>query len=389
MRDKTQYFHINWIDGMKINKNIFIAQDDAIRNDLHDIASFNLSPIKYGVLPPLAAGHSTFNVNISIDNQNTLRVSIINCQAVTLGGVPVNISASLKIGPNDADANPAISFPLPPPSGESAFWVVLTINPFEKQPAGNLIVDETPPRFPFVLPVFTLLVISDNQYSQYASHPFGLMIGKVLVNGASYTIDEHYVPPCISVSAHPALVELYSDLESFLNRFEVLCSKIIQKIYVRKQKNDISELVLSLCDQTLSHLGYVINKFRWTLLHESPVYMFEALSGLARIMKNAIDLHIDSGKDILINYFTEWCDPQQGEIEKILVNMANQRYDNNDINKSIIVVIEFVNFIRELFEILNTLEFIGKRKEGIFVDEKKEEPADPQKTTHSSRFLAG
>src|SRR5580692_11533076 len=113
MRANKQYFHINWIDGMKINKNIFIAQDDAMRNDLHDVASLNLSPIKYGVLPPLAAGQSTFNVNISLDNQNTLRVSILDCQAVTMGGVPVNISAALKIGPNDADAIPAISFPLP------------------------------------------------------------------------------------------------------------------------------------------------------------------------------------------------------------------------------------------------------------------------------------
>ncbi|HTE02132.1 MAG TPA: hypothetical protein VK668_22745 [Mucilaginibacter sp.] len=387
MRDNTQYFHVNWIDGMKINKNLFIAQDDAVRNDLHDIASFSLSPIKYGVLPPLAAGQNTFNVNISLDNQNTLRVAILNCQAVTLGGVPINISAALKIGQNDADAIPGISYPMPQPAGESAFWVVLTINPFEKQPAGNLIIDETPPRFPFVLPVFKLFVISDTQYAQYASHPYGLMIGKVLVKGASYVIDEHYVPPCTSISAHPALIHLYSDLESFLNKFELHCSKIVQKIYSRKQKNDLSEMVLSLCERTLIQLTHVITKFRWTLIHESPAYMFEALSGLARLMKNTIDLHIDSGKDILINYFTEWCDPKQGEIEKILVNMANQRYDNNDLNKNIIVVVEFVNFISELFETLNNLEFIGKRKEGVFVDEKKIEQSEPQKTT-SSRFLA-
>jgi hypothetical protein len=388
MRDSNQYFHVNWIDGMKINKNLFIAQDDAVRSDLHDVASINLSQIRYGVLPPLAVGQDTFNVNISLDNQNTLRVSILTCQAITLGGVLINISASSKIGSNNADAIPAITFPLPQSSGESVFWAVLTVNPFEKQPIGNLVIDETPPRFPFVVPVYNLQVVSDNQYAQFAHHPYSLIIGKVLTKNGSLKVDEQYVPPCISITSHTSLIELYSDLEGFLNRFEVLCSKIIQKIHLRKQKNELSEMVLFLCDRTLIQLGDVINKFRWTLIHESPAYFFEAVSGLARIMKNTIDLHIDSGKDILLNYFTEWCDPKQGEIEKILNNIVNQRYDNNDINKNIVIVVNFVDFISELFETLNNLEFIGKRKEGIFVDEKKDEPIDMQKPKTSSRFLA-
>jgi hypothetical protein len=369
MRDNAQYFHVNWIDGMKINKNLFIAQDDAARSDLQDVAALNLSQIRYGVLPPAAAGQNTFNVNVSLDNQGTVRVAILSLQAVTLGGVPINVSAALKMGPNDTDAIPVTSFPLPPSSGGSAFWVVLVVSPFDRQPAGSLIINETPPRFPFVLPAYQVQVIDANQYSQFASHPYALIIGKIVLSGASYKIDEHYIPPCFSTSAHPALVELYSDIESFLNRFEVLCAKIIQKINFRKQKNELSDQVIVLCDKTLVCLAQIITNFRWTLIHESPAYLFEKLSGLARVMKNTIDLHIDSGKDVLINYFTEWCDPKQGEIEKILVNMANDRYDNNDINKNVLVVISFVNFITELFETLNNLEFIGKRKEGVFVDE--------------------
>lgn len=387
MRDNSQYFHINWIDGMKINKNLFIAQDDAVRNDLHDIASVNLSKIKYGVLPPSAAGKDSFNVNISIDGQNTLRASLITCQAITSGGVPVNISASLNTGLNNTDGIPSISHTLPAPSGESSYWVVLIVSPFERLPSGNLITTENPPRFPYVQPAYSIQVVSNIQYQQFAYNPFALTIGKVLVVGSGYKVDEDYVPPSLSVSAHPALLEFHSYLEAFLNKFELNCTRIIQKIFQRKQKNDLSEMLQFLCDRILINLGQVINNFRWTLMYESPAYMLSSISGLARIMKNTIDLYTDSGKDVLINYFTEWCDPKQGEIEQILINMSNERYDNNDINKSIIVVMSFVDFTTELFQTLSNLEFIGKRKEGYLVDEKIFEAPEAQKPKTSSRFL--
>jgi len=389
MRDNTQYFHVNWIDGMKINKNLFIAQDDAFKNDLFDAASVNLSKIRYGVLPPASVAQDTFNVNVSIDAQNILRVSVLNCQAITQGGVPINISASAKAGIDSTDGAPSISYPLPPSSGELAYWIVLMVNPFEKRPSGPLIVNETPPRFPYVLPSYTVQVVSNIQYQQFAANPFALIIGKVLVVGSGFKIDEDYIPPCISVDAFPALLEFHSYIEAFLNKLEVNCTRIVQKIFQRKQKNDLSEMVLFVCDRILPQLGQTINNFRWTLLYAPPAHLLSSLSGLARIVKNSIDLYTDSGKDVLINYFTEWCDPKQGEIEQILINMLSERYDNNDINKSIITVMSFVSFIGELFQILSNLEFIGKRKEGYVVDEKIIQVApEIQKPKTSSRFIS-
>ena len=74
MRDQLNIFSVNWIDGMKISKNHFIAQDKAFENALFDVASLGLSPIKFGILPPSAAGEETYNVKISADNQGTVRV---------------------------------------------------------------------------------------------------------------------------------------------------------------------------------------------------------------------------------------------------------------------------------------------------------------------------
>ena len=63
---------------MKINKNHFIEQDNAWRDNLQDVAALHLSPIRYGVLPASIAGEDTFNVKISLDNQESLRVSVLS-----------------------------------------------------------------------------------------------------------------------------------------------------------------------------------------------------------------------------------------------------------------------------------------------------------------------
>ena len=67
MRDNIKHFPVNWIDGMKINKDHFIDQDNASRDMLQDVASLHLSPIRYGVLTTSVSGEDTFNVKMSIE----------------------------------------------------------------------------------------------------------------------------------------------------------------------------------------------------------------------------------------------------------------------------------------------------------------------------------
>jgi ABC-type lipoprotein export system ATPase subunit len=111
---------------------------------------------------------------------------------------------------------------------------------------------------------------------------------------------------------------------------------------------------------------------RWTMLYEPPAAMFAAISNLARVMKNSIDMRTGSGKDELMNYLTEWCELKQGELETMLGNLSNTNFDNNDINRNISDIIAFVKVTLRLFETLSKLEFIGKRKEGgIFVKEEQ------------------
>ncbi len=372
MRDNIKHFPVNWIDGMKINKDHFIDQDNAVQSMLQDLSSLHVSPIRYGVLPASVSGDTTFNIKISLDNQESLRVSVLSCNAVTPGGVRINIPAVSASGQTETGNIITQSFPFSSSANESYWWIFLTVHPFEKQPVGSPDLSENPPRFPFVLPTYSLQLISENNYRELAWHPYSLAIGKVAVNGRDVKIENEYIPPCFSISAHPDLVSLHGDLDKFLANIELYASKIIQKIFKKNQQNEISELVMYLCDRVMLYIGQAITTMRWTMLYEPPAEMFAAISNLARVMKNSIDVRTGSGKDELMNYLTEWCELKQGELETMLANLSNIDFDNNDVNKTISDIIAFVKVTLRLFETLSKLEFIGKRKEGgIFVKEEQ------------------
>lgn len=375
MYDQLKYFPVNWIDGMKINKDHFIAQDNAISNMLHVAAAVNLSPVRYGVLP----GEVAMRVVLSVDNQNTISVSVLQCRAVTQGGVLIHIP-SLAGSENNGAVN--ATFPFSVSATKSMYHVVLIVHPFERQPAGNPDTEENPPRYPFLLPAYKIEIADESRYRQFAQHPFALTIGRILVDANSVRIDDEYIPACLTINAHPDLLQLHAELDQFLAGLELRCSQIVQKIFKKSQQNDLSELALFLCDRIMLYMSQALTLMRRTIAYEAPVALFASISGLARVMKNTIDLRIGSGKDELMNYLSEWCELKQGELESMLTTVANLPYNHNDINDSIVPVIRFAKVTAKLFETLSNLEFIGKRKDaGIFVkEEHKHQPFD---TSHN------
>ncbi|MBK7433750.1 MAG: hypothetical protein IPI66_07500 [Chitinophagaceae bacterium] len=366
----NKHFAVNWIDGMKVNKNHFVDQDNAWIENMQETAALYLSPIRFGVLPAASLNEDSFNVKLSIDNQNALRVTVLSCQAITPGGVRISIPAALAKSQQDSTNTISEVIPLASAASDTGWWLYLFVHPFEKQPAGAPDLTETPPRLPHVLPTYTLQLISESNFREYRNHPYGLPIGKLISAGPDFRVEDDYLPPCFTVSSHPDLLSLHGELDKYFADIELYCTRIVQKIFIKKQQNDISELVMFLCDRVMIYLGQTISTLRWKMSYEPPAELFMSIASMARIMKNTIDLRIGSGKDEMMNYLSEWCELKQGELETLLVNMANSGFNNNDINKSIQQVVVFVKITSRLFETLSKLEFIGKKKEsGVFVKE--------------------
>lgn len=362
MNERHQYLPVNWVDGMKINKDHFIAQQQATQYAIQTALSTGLSAVRYGVITG-----SIYNVTIAADNQNAVTVKVIACNAVTQGGVAINIPSLYN------QANGGVvqaTLPLAATTGKTTLYIVLVVNPFNRNPVGDPDVNEAPPRYPFTEAGYTIECVEENNYRQYVNNPYVLTIGRVLADAGLVQVDEEYIPPCLSIAAHPDLVQLHAELEQFLATLESRCSVIVQKIFKKSQQNDLSELALFLCDRIIIFLSQSLTQMRRTVVYEPPVVLFMQISSLARLMKNTIDLRIGSGKDELMNYLSEWCELNQGELESLLSGIANLPYQHNNINEGIGPVIRFAKVISRLFETLSGLEFIGKRKEsGIFVKE--------------------
>ena len=373
MRDQLKYFPVNWIDGMKITRNHFVEQDNAFRNALHDAASFGLSPYRHGVLPPSAQAENTFSVKISSDNQNTIKVDVQVCQAVTSGGARISIPAFAAPVATAADTGLSAFFPFNALDGDMDWWVVLVVHPYDKQAAGSPDLSENPPRYPYALPTHAIQLVNAKSYTQYTYHPYALTIGKLFVNGSEIVLEDYYIPPCISVSAHPDLVSLLGEFDEFFASLEKYCTLILQKIFKKNQQNNLSELVMFLCDRIMIYLSEALTAIRWKALHESPATLFFTMATLARLIKNTMLVRAGSGRDELMNYLGEWCDLKKGELESLLNSISNMAYEHNDVNKNISEAAVFVKVINRLFKTLSKLEFIGERRSsGLFVDEEQE-----------------
>jgi len=148
-------------------------------------------------------------------------------------------------------------------------------------------------------------------------------------------------------------------------------------------------IVQKLCENILAFTASQLAELKSAGVVCAPVTMITKVSALSRLMKNTIDCYLGAGKEELINYFTEWCNVSQGELERIIIELANHQYDHLDINNSMDKVTEFTKIVSGLFHRLAKLEYIGKRKEaGIFVKEEviKQGPDGPAPKRRS--FLA-
>ena len=277
-------------------------------------------------------------------------------------------------------------------SNESGtFWVSVLVNLFERIPTGTPDPIETPPRNPFTQASYELHITPDTQIKQVLQNPNHLLIGKVLLNGTQSRVEDEYIPPCSTVTAHPDLLAFHGELDSFFGKLELKCSQIIQKIYKKNQQNELSDIVQHLCDKMLLYIGANLTNFRWQVMHQSPIYMLEQPVALARIIKNTLDVRIGSGKEEMMNYLAEWCDLNQGELENLLTSIAAIQYQHHDINQHITKVVQFVKVLGKLFDALSNLEFIGKKKDSnIFVKEEQinQQTDDINKPKPKRRFFA-
>jgi len=361
MVKKHKHYFVNWIDGMKINKDHFISMENAMIYQHHVVGKLLINPYNFGILPG-SDGESALDISFEIDLDNHVNVKINHCKAITAGGLIIDLDTNspelseFEISIKDFDLQTAESN-----SGE--FYIVLKINPYGRVPVGNADSAENPPRHPYVIPEYGVFIIPVEQMSKAGFGDFFQVIGKLIIKDNIPELDKDYIPPCARVSSDKRLLAIESRLLELFSKIELDILVIIRKIHAKEQKTPLAGSVLFIAEKIAALHGLQMTGQRLFLKHSPPVSLFEAISQFARGLRNTINTETPERKEEMINYFSDWCILKQGELDKLIIDAANFSYNHFEIKTVLSKLMTFIETMSELFATLSQLDYIGKRRD--------------------------
>lgn len=370
MAEKRKHFFVNWIDGMKINKDHFIQTENAMIYQQHLCIRSMVNPYNFGILPGNEEDPG-LDISFEISTHNKINVKVNRCMAITAGGFLIDLDLSypelfgFDISIKDSDLKEV-------DSKSGSFYIVLKINPYGRMPVGQAEPNEYPPRHPFVVPEYDVSVIPVGQMNKIGFGDYHLVIGKILVKDNVPELDKTYIPPCSRVSSDERLLEINDKLVNFFSKLERDIMVIINKIHAKQQKSPLASSVLLFADKIAAFQGLHITKQRLFLKHLSPVTLFEAISQFARLLRNTFNTQSAESREEMITYFSDWCNLKEGELEKIMADTVQYNYDHFEIASVMSNMMRFIDTMSVLFETLSHLEYIGKRRDTqIYIKEEE------------------
>ena len=364
MAENIKHFPVNWIEGMKINKNHFIELQDNIEDLIRDARNLEVNELHYGLLATNFA--RPFQYSISIDTHNELSVDIKMLKLVTPCGGRVEITDFTgpffqKIELKDFDLK------------ENNYFLILNVDPYQRIPSGEQNMEEIPPRFPNATSKYFITTVIETEVNQNNIGALQFPLAKFKASAETCEILTDFIPPSLTVNSHPNLISLFEKYNTFFTQLEFNTVQIIQKIKFRNNTEDenvIANMVHVACEKILQYVEKHITDNKWISFNTKPITVLETVVSLARTLKNCFDTFSGDGKEMLFNYFSEWTDTKSGDYERLFTDTINIKYKAYDIEPTVNQVMFFISKMESLFSLLNQLDYIGKKRDaGIFVNE--------------------
>jgi len=370
-----KYYPVNWIDGMKLNRQHFMLSEASLTDAIRDVANAQLNSWNFGLLPGLQGPASSLEYSIDVDRNGLLRVNLKTCRGITLAGARIELVniPNQRLHASIGELNTEFSFLNH--NGKQLF-IVISVNPFERAAFGDPEPGEHPPRYPLTIPTYQLEVIPEDQFTEVG--PFHLPLAKLMVQSSAVQVVESYIPPSTSMLSHAVLDKQQDELENFFTQIELHTAQILQKIYQKNQKNPLAEMAVYLGERMITFLSSQIHSQRWTDRDLPPVVAFSRVASLARVIKNSLEIRSSTGREEFINYLTDWDEfnLQQGEFESLLNDLVMLNYNHLDIADSVSKTRRFIATLLQVFAKLAKLDYIGKKEDpGIIVAQRTAQDA--------------
>lgn len=393
MLPEITHYPVNWVDGMKITRRHFVEADHFTTDHLRDATALHLRPDYYGLLPTTGElSSSSFELLLSVDVQNDVQARLTQCRAVTAGGVRIEIMPTST--PLTARTNLVQllnTFRLPATEG-LRFSVVLTVNPFERVPAGTPSPSELPPRHPYTRPAYTLSFVPTQQLSSTQSSTFALAVGELLLTDGELRPVAHFIPASTAMASHPALLQSLHQLDFMLTELETDAFKIIHKVKLRTDKRShLADLVRELAERTVFALAQQLTTLRLMAPAQPPIYFLDALLRIAKQFKTSLDSLTEAEREELLRYFEQWSETLPATLLGALQTAVTLTYNHQLVHEHLRQQHYLWQLIGAIFRQLSQLEYIGKNKEGwqTFINENPVVSSAPTAVTTSENRRNG
>jgi hypothetical protein len=355
---------VNWIDGMKISSDHFINTDNFIQDIVRDGNSLQLNSNNFGLLPPAYNETTSLDIQIIERASSYVEVRINKCNAITAEGLRIDINQPEQaVTFNHYFSQEAVA------ENSETYYILLTVNPFERVSSGMPDPEETPIRHPNVDKLYQVTIFPASQINSRNSQ--FMEVGKFIRNGSSMQTDINYIPPCTAIVSHPELVKYYEDFSNYLNNLQLLSFRIIDKITSKDSVSTIGKNVKLLCEKLLDYIARIYFSYRNIVYQQPPINLVAYFSEMAHIFFSTVKSIAGAEREELLKYFYEWKDVTPGNFEELLARLIEIVYNHHDIRSSMLTVEEFLKVINALWNKLSSLEYIGQRKENIVVAEQQ------------------
>ena len=367
-----KHLGINWVEGMKVQKDHFIETENFIVDNLRDVASVAINNYNFGLLPPLpGSGALLSNYDVSKTATNQLQIRINNCQAITAGGVRISIgtegitsnmlSEAINLSDDKAEGLPD--------NLKEHYYVMLVVNPFDRVVWGNPDPEEVPVRQPYTQPKYELQLVLEHAIKVDHLGAYHLVIGRITRNGNDFAKDEAFTPPCSSVSSSDKLMQHYQAIGRAIDELQNISLQILQKILYKDQKSAVAQNIKAICQTILNYCNQHYFYFRNMAHQQPPVHLVNAVSVLSSHLYTSLQIMAEKEKEELLNYFFEWSDITPVYFLNKLSEIVEINYNHYEVGNNMQMILELLNKIVFIWQKLNTLEYIGQHKENIVVKE--------------------
>ncbi|QEM05329.1 hypothetical protein DIU31_018090 [Mucilaginibacter rubeus] len=355
---------VNWIDGMKISSAHFVNTDNFIHDIVRDANSLPLNNNNFGLLPPAQGQSSSLDIQITERASGQVQVTLNQCNAITADGFRIDITrAEQPLTFSHYFGQETIN------EASETYYVLLTVNPFERVPSGTPDPEEQPIRYPDISKHYSITVLPASQLNGMGAQ--FMEVGKFVRSGSTFQANVSYIPPCTSLISHAGLMTYYENFGAQINNLQLLSFRIIDKITSKDSVSTIGKNVKLLCDKMLDYIARIYFSYRNLIYLQPPIQLVSCFSEMAHLFFSTVKSMPGAEREELLKYFYEWKDVTPGNFEELLARLIEIIYNHHEINSSMTAIDEFMRVIVALWNKLSTLEYIGQRKENIVVAEQQ------------------